>query len=182
VGQPAPSGTMMNLAEAANLAETGHVFDHEPGYADYHHGYEHHDEYQEHAEFYGDARYPLFNLQAEGNPHLFPYDEYEQYGHFNTNQAQEVEAEFQRYHMNETESNLYHSWPAYTPVVSHDWQLKHNPHRVHDITAAEESQFGALNEIQEDSLDIIAGLRRMDFEGLKQADKDPPAVKAAVSH
>ena len=28
-------GSMMNLAE--NLTEEGHVFDHEPGYADYHH-------------------------------------------------------------------------------------------------------------------------------------------------
>lgn len=42
---PPSNGQMMNLAEE------GHVFDHEPGYDDYHHT-SYHDEYLEHSEHY----------------------------------------------------------------------------------------------------------------------------------
>ena len=133
VGQPTNTyGSMMNLAEAANLAETGHVFDHEPGYADYHHGMEHHDEYAEHAEFYGDARYPLFNLQAQnpvagmgGNPDIFRSAQERHYGHPRTDEDHHAYMAYQAHHMNEAESNLYHSWPVYSPIASHEWTLHH---------------------------------------------------------
>ena len=136
VGQPTSMhGSMMNLAEAvsqsSNLAETGHVFDHEPGYADYHHGHQHHAEEDEHAEYYGDARYPLFNLEEDAIPDIFQTAKDDHYHHGMTDHRFHHYDDYQHYHMNEAESNLYHSWPVYSPVVSHDWTLHHKPKRVH---------------------------------------------------
>ena len=38
------------------------------------------------------------------------------------------------------------------------------------------------NAIAEDSLDILDGLRRMEFSGLKAKDREPEVIKAAASH
>ena len=51
---PTKQGSMMNLSEE------GHVFDHEPGMADYHHDHLHHPEEMEHIEYYAEAKYPVF--------------------------------------------------------------------------------------------------------------------------
>ena len=73
------------------------MFDHEAGYADYHRGRDRWPEYEAHQETYATSYYPAVNLETAEN-----------------------ESE-----LNDTESNLYHSWPVYSPYVSHDWMLKH---------------------------------------------------------
>ncbi len=58
------NGVIDQTSQLLNLSEEGHVFDHEPGYTDYHHDRDHHrHEYDRHVEFYETARYP-HNLES----------------------------------------------------------------------------------------------------------------------
>jgi len=79
--------------------------------------------------------------------------------------------------MNEAESNLYHSWPVYSPISSHEWQLEHEPGRIHETFSREFDH--PANKISSDNLDFLQGLRRMEFEGLNKHDRAEPEVKAA---
>ena len=59
------SNPAMNLASTATSAnssnlEEGHVFDHEPGMADYHHDHRKSPEYSHHEEYYAEASYPVY--------------------------------------------------------------------------------------------------------------------------
>ena len=64
-----------------NLSEEGHVFDHEPGMSDYHHGREHHPESDHHAEYYADAHYPVFlehrEVEADLDRHYGSYEDHQ---------------------------------------------------------------------------------------------------------
>ena len=61
------SNSAMNLASTATSAngnlEEGHVFDHEPGMADYHHDHRASPEYTHHQEYYAEASYPVYQQQ-----------------------------------------------------------------------------------------------------------------------
>ena len=110
---------MMNLAStttaaAANNVEEGHVFDHEPGMADYHHDHRDSPEYTHHDEYYAQASYPVYhqqNLEYRGD-HYAP-------AHHSSER---------RHH---EEANMYRSLPLYSPIVPHDWELKHKEKRKH---------------------------------------------------
>lgn len=150
------------------LSEEGHVFDHEPGMPDYHHDHPqfelHEDLEDSEAHYYADheARYPVFLEHNFGS--------------------------YEDYQPNDTESNLYHSWTQYTPVVAHDWEQKKRQPKPRVYDEFEEYQgHEYTNEVDtEDSaskLDFVAGLRRMSFEGLKEKDRvdeKQKLVKAAA--
>ena len=50
-------------------SEEGHVFDHEPGYSDYHFDHHRQHEYDRHAEYYDKAQYSMYLEQQ--NQHEF---------------------------------------------------------------------------------------------------------------
>ena len=94
---------MMNLSQGE---EEGHVFDHEPGMADYHHGYEHVPENIPHHEYYVGSPYPVFLDSSQSDNSAY----------------------------NNYQANLYRSWPSYSPYVTHDQELhsKQNKKRTFD--------------------------------------------------
>jgi len=123
---------MMSLAEEAE----GHVFDHEPGQADYHHGWMHHPEETEHIEHYAEARYPVF-LEQHNEVYEAPYHHPSTpYGHFEENEA---------------EPNLYHSFPVYSPMVPHDWMLHQKQHKKHSFSDADEFEFQSNDAVPRQS-------------------------------
>ncbi len=110
------NGVIDQTSQLLNLSEEGHVFDHEPGYTDYHHDRDHHrHEYDRHVEFYETARYP-HNLEssAASTNDLLHHEREQYYGRDQAHHLQEP------YH-NDTESNLYRAYPVYSPLVPHDW-------------------------------------------------------------
>ena len=169
---PTKQGQMINLSE-----EEGHVFDHEPGMQDWHHDkYSHPEETAfHHQEYYAEARYPVFlDHQEEHDPYYYR-DEY----------APPVDEHHYNSELNDTESNLYHSWPQYSPMVPHDWMLHKKEKKSHSFTDFDEFEFAMQENSstlgqEEDGLDFVSGLRRMSFEGLTDHDKIPDTQKAVI--
>jgi len=163
-----------------HMAAEGHVFDHEPGYADYHHDEEpHHDDYFDHQVIYGEAQYALFldHQNAYGYDHGYDYGYEGAYG--------EDEYGYHSSDHNEADANpLYHGgWPTYSPIAPHDWMLhtKESKTRSFDDFSEAEFDLNGTNQV-EDGLDFVQGLRRMSFEGLKDKDRATESMKAAVTH
>lgn len=154
----------------AASTEEGHVFDHEPGMADYHHDHRQEPEFRRHDEYFAESTYPVYQ-ELEYNQHYREsYDSMQ-------------------------DSNMYRSFPAYSPIASHDWELTHKPKKSHsfddidefetfhhyvnsDVNGLEQHGEPAYYEqhytsaprhhgVEEDGLDFVSGLRRMSFEGLK---------------
>lgn len=137
------------------LSEEGHMYDHEPGRADYHEDHLYNPEFEAHQEYYAKAHYPVFLEHDAADEHMMHNGE-----------------------ENDTESNLYHSWPIYTPIVSHyqdedEYDHRRNGAKPATATEAKKAEVGKL--------DFVAGLRRMSFEGLKDKDRATDKVKAARS-
>jgi len=126
-----------------SLAQEGHH-----GFDD--HDYrEYHDEYLDH---YDDAHHP------------YGYSEHEDYGYDHALHDAH----------NDAEANLYHSWPVYSPYAPHDWELHRKEPRQHTFDDYEEYDEHPIHQNylpEEDGLDFVSGLRRMSFEGLKDADR-----------
>lgn len=154
-------GDLMALAQ-----EEGHVFDHEPGMPRYSHGHEARAEFTPHAETYAEAKYPVFLETQHANQATYRPSENE----LNSN----------------AESNLYRSWPLYTPAQPHDWMLHKKDKRTQTFGDVDEFEFtmqphsnqaGRMNlstqdvARQQDSLDMMKALRKMEFEGLKEKDR-----------
>ena len=92
---------------------------------------------------------------------------------------------------------MYRSYPVYSPLASHDWQLNHKEKRTHRFDEFDEFDAFHHNGLAEheyqhepvhhgavdDSLNFKAGLRRMDFEGLTEHDRHTKKEhKAAIDH
>ena len=144
-------GQMMSLAASE---EEGHVFDHEPGMSDYHHGHEHSDEWHRHSEYYEKVPYPVFldhvpekteNSQPHHSRHEGSY--------------------YDPYYLvdNDTESNLYRTYATYSPIVPHDWMLHKKDEKKRSFSDFDEFEFtsqsngshsGTTAEAKEDGLDF----------------------------
>ena len=44
---------------------------------------------------------------------------------------------------NDTESNLYRTYTAYSPIVPHDWMLHHKEKKSHSFSDFDEFEFNA---------------------------------------